>query len=64
MSDLATRGNVAASTQNQALAAVLFLYKEVFGEPLGRVEGIIRARKPKRLPVVLTRGEVASMSRR
>lgn len=61
VSDLATRGNVAASTQNQALAAVLFLYKEVLGEPLGRVEGIVRARKSKRLPVVLTRGEVASM---
>ena len=61
VSDLATRGNVAASTQNQALAAVLFLYKEVFDEPIGRIEGIIRARKPKRLPVVLTRAEVASM---
>jgi integron integrase len=61
VSDLATRGNVAASTQNQALAAVLFLYKEVLGAPLSRIDGIIRARKPRRLPVVLTRAEVASV---
>jgi integron integrase len=61
VSYLATHGRVAASTQNQALAAVLFLHKEVFGQPLGRIEGIVRARKPKRLPVVLTRAETASI---
>ena len=58
LSDLATRRKVAAATQNQALAAILFLYKEVLEQPLGRVDGIIRAQRPKRVPVVLTRREV------
>ena len=61
VSDLATRLNVAAATQNQALAAVLFLYKEVLEQPLERVEGITRARKPKRLPVVLSPREAWQM---
>jgi site-specific recombinase XerD len=61
VSDLATRCNVAASTQNQALAAVLFLYREVLEQPLSRVDGIIRARKPKRLPVVLSGDEASLM---
>ena len=56
-SHLAQRG-VSASTQNQAVAAVLFLYRAVLGAPLGRVEGIVRAKGPKRLPVVLTRREI------
>lgn len=55
---LAVQGNVAASTGNQALAAVLFLYPHVLQRPLNRVEGVVRARRPKRLPVVLTREEV------
>jgi len=55
---LAVEGCVSASTQNQALAAILFLYESVFGQPLGRVEGVVRARWPKRLPVVLTPEEV------
>lgn len=49
---------VAASTQNQALAAVLFLYTHVLEQPLDHVEGIVRATRPKRLPVALTRDEV------
>ena len=53
--------NVAASTQNQALAGVLFLYEHVLERPLDRIEGVVRARKPKRLPVVLTRDEVAAV---
>ncbi len=57
LSHLAVDRNVAASTQNQALAAVLFLYDKVFGEPLGAVKDVVRARRPKRLPVVLTREE-------
>lgn len=61
VSDLAVSRNVAAATQNQALAAVLFLYEHVLEQPLERIEGIVRARRPKRLPVVLTRDEVASM---
>jgi integron integrase len=58
LTHLAVGANVAASTQNQALAAVLFLYEHVLERPLDRVEGVVRARKPKRLPVVLTRDEV------
>ncbi|HVL32750.1 MAG TPA: integron integrase, partial [Actinomycetota bacterium] len=61
LSRLATQDNVAASTQNQALAAILFLYEHVLVQPLDRVEGVVRARKPKRLPVVLTRAEVGGV---
>ena len=57
LSALAEQG-VSASTQNQALAALLFLYREVLGEPLAAVEGVVRARRPHRLPVVLSRAEV------
>jgi integron integrase len=55
---LATERHVAASTQNQALSALLFLYDEVLHQPLDRIQGVVRARKPKRLPTVLTREEV------
>ena len=55
---LAVKENVAAWTQNQALAALLFLYQHVLEQPLNRIEGVVRARRPKRLPVVLTREEV------
>jgi hypothetical protein len=48
---------VAASTQNQALSAILFLYEHE--QPLERIEGVVRARRPKRLPVVLTVDEVS-----
>jgi integrase len=61
---LAVDGQVSASTQNQALAALLFLYPDVLGRPLSRVDGITRARRPKRLPVVLTRDEVATVLQR
>ncbi len=63
LSDLAVTHNVAPSTQNQALAAVLFLYEHVLEQPLDRVEGVVRARKPKRLPIALSRDEVALMFR-
>jgi integron integrase len=58
LSALAVRGHVSASTQNQALSAVTFLYREVLRTPLGAAEGVARAKRPSRLPVVLTRGEV------
>lgn len=58
LSHLAIDGQVAASTQNQALAALLFLYQEVLGMPVPWLDCIARARKPKRLPIVLTRDEV------
>jgi integron integrase len=55
---LATRGNVAAGTQNQALSALLFLYREVLQQDLPWMSDIVRAKRPRRLPVVLTRDEV------
>ncbi len=61
LSHLATDLNVAASTQNTALNAVLFLYREVLRRPIGLVDGVIRAKAPQRLPVVLTRDEVAHL---
>ena len=61
LSSLALSGRVSASTQNQALAALLFLYREVLGSRVEWLEGIIRAKKPARLPVVLTRDEVRAV---
>ena len=61
LSHLAEHRGVAASTQNQALHALCFLYEVVLGRPLDRVEGVVRARRPKRLPVVLTRAEVEAL---
>ncbi len=58
---LANQRHVAASTQNQALNAVLFLYKEVLHQDPGEFQGFARAKKPKLLPVVLTRAEVQSI---
>jgi integron integrase len=58
LSHLATERNVAASTQNQALAALLFLYGAVLGLDVPWLECLVRARKPARLPVVLNRDEV------
>jgi integron integrase len=62
LSSLAVDRNVAASTQNQAFAALLFLYKNVIERPLGELgHGVERAKVPKRRPVVLTREEVAAV---
>lgn len=58
---LAVDKNVAASTQNQALAAILFLYQKVLEMKLDWLEDVVRARRPKRLPVVLSRDEVARL---
>lgn len=58
LTDLAVRGNVAASTQNQALSALIFLYREVLGMDLPWMENVTRAKRPQRLPVVLSRAEV------
>jgi integron integrase len=58
LTHLARDLNVAASTQNQALSALLFLYKEVLKQEIGWLEKVERARKPSKLPVVLTRSEV------
>ncbi|MBD3648309.1 MAG: integron integrase [Pseudomonadales bacterium] len=58
LTHLAVVRNVSASTQNQALNALVFLYRHVLGRPLGDISAASRAKKPKKLPVVLTRDEV------
>jgi integrase len=58
---LAVQGKVAASTQNQALSALLFLYRVVLGIELPWLEGVVRAKRPKRVPTVLSHGEVQSL---
>ena len=61
LSHLAVEKNVSASTQNVALAALLFLYRDVLMLPLDRVENVIRARVTRRLPVVFTKQEVTAV---
>lgn len=61
LTGLATAGNVAAGTQNQALAALLFLYREVLGRELPWMDSIVRAKRPQRIPVVLSREEVTRL---
>lgn len=61
LSSLATDSHVSASTQNQALNALLFLYREVLRKDIGYVNGVVRAKRPHRLPVVLTRQEVRAI---
>jgi integron integrase len=63
LTHLARDGGVAASTQNQALSALLFLYREVLNEEIGWLGEVERAKKPTRLPVVLTREEVRKVFR-
>ena len=64
LTSLAVDGQVAASTQNQALSALLFLYKDVLEVDLPWLDGIVRARRPERLPVVLSRDEVRALFQR
>jgi integron integrase len=61
LTHLAVEGHVSASTQTQALSALLFLYRHVLGVEVGDLGDLVRARKPKRLPVVLTREEVRGL---
>ena len=58
LTHLATECRVSASTQQQALSALLLLYRDVLGRPLGDLGSVLKARAPTRLPVVLSRGEV------
>jgi integron integrase len=58
LTHLAVAGDVAASTQDQAFSALLSLYQKVLAVDPGRTEGVIRAKRPRRVPVVLTRSEV------
>lgn len=61
LTHLAVREKVSASTQTQALSALLFLYRHVIGREVGNLGEVIRARKPTRLPVVMTREEVKAV---
>jgi len=61
LTSLAVDRGVSASTQNQALSAILFLYKEVLGRDLPWLGAMIHAKRPERLPVVLSRAEVAAL---
>src|SRR3974390_3320574 len=56
---LAVDRRVAASTQNQALASLLFLYRDVYGVRVGWIDGIVRAKASEHIPIVLSHDEVA-----
>ncbi len=58
VSDLAVRRKVSASTQHQALSALLFLYRNVLGKEVDWIDGLVRAKRPTRIPVVLSSSEV------
>jgi site-specific recombinase XerD len=61
LNDLAARQNVAAATQNQALAAILFLYRQVLHRDMPWLDHLVRAKKPLRLPVVLSAQETRAL---
>lgn len=61
LTHLATERKVAASTQNEALNALVFLYREVLEQDVGAFDGFVRAKAPRRLPVVLSRREVRAL---
>jgi integron integrase len=61
LTHLAIKERVSASTQTQALSAIIFLYRHVFHREIGELKGLIRARKPRHLPVVMTKDEVRSV---
>ena len=60
LQDLAATNQIAASTHNQALNALVFLYAEVLQRPLGELHGLERVKRPARVPIVLNRAEVAA----
>lgn len=61
LTNLAVKGNVSASTQNQALFALLFLYRDVLKIVLPRIEGVVRAKRSEHLPVVFTASEAKAV---
>ncbi|MGQ0543362.1 MAG: integron integrase, partial [Blastocatellia bacterium] len=61
LTDLAVRGKVSASTQNQALFSILFLYRDVLGIELPRIEGVVRAKRSEHLPVVFSAAEAKAI---
>ncbi len=64
LSHLAVEGKVSASTQNQALSALVFLYKEVLDMPVGWLSALVRAKRPLRVPIVFTKDEVRRVFQR
>jgi len=64
LTSLAEEDQVSASTQSQAASALIFLYKTVLGVDIAMVDGVVRAKVPRRLPVVLTRDEVRAVLER
>jgi integron integrase len=64
LNDLVQVRNVSASTQNQALCAIVFLYNEVLNSPIGNLKHLKRAKKPKHLPSVLSKEEVSNLLKR
>ena len=61
LSSLATESHVSASTQNQALNALIFFFKTVLCKEIGMLDGVVRAKRPVRLPVVLSKDEVGAI---
>lgn len=61
LEDLVIRKNISASTQNQALNALVFLYDKVLGEKLGELDDYARSKRPRNMPVVLTRAEITAL---
>jgi integron integrase len=61
LTHLAVDGKVSSSTQNQALSAILFLYRHIIGREVGQIGDVIRARRPRHLPVVMSREEVKTV---
>lgn len=61
LNHLANNKNVASSTQNQALSALVFLYKEVLNKPVVKLDNLIRAKRPEKLPVVLSHDEASKI---
>jgi len=61
LSYLAVEGRVAASTQSQALSAIVFLYQQVLKQTIGSIDDVVHAKQPHRIPVVLTQDEVKAV---
>ena len=61
LSYLAVEGHVAASTQSQALSAIVFLYQQVLKQTIGSIDDVVHAKQPHRIPVVLTQDEVRAV---
>ena len=64
LTHLALKGRVSASTQNQALSALLFLYRHVLNRQIGELREVVRARRPLRIPIVMTRDEARAVLKR